>query len=179
MKHMKRSWGEEFGKSVPMIFTDEPQFSFKTQFGYAGEEKYQTIPYTDDFEETYRDTYGENFLDYLPEIFWDLPNNHISVHRYRYHDHVCQRFTESYTDQIGRWCDGHGILLTGHMMREPFLEWQTMALGEVMRSYRSFGIPGMDILCDRRELTTAKQVQSAVHQFNAPGMTSEIYGVTN
>ncbi|SOY28207.1 hypothetical protein AMURIS_00914 [Acetatifactor muris] len=171
--------GKEFGKSVPMIFTDEPQFTFKTQLGYAEEEKCQTIPYTDDFEETYKATYGEGFLDYLPEIFWDLPNNQISVHRYRYHDHVCQRFTESYADQIGRWCEEHGILLTGHMMREPFLECQTMALGEAMRSYRSFGIPGMDILCDRRELTTAKQVQSAVHQFNAPGMTSEIYGVTN
>lgn len=175
----ERELGEEFGKSVPMIFTDEPQFPFKTQLGYAEEEKCQTIPYTDDFEETYREVYGESFLDSLPEIFWELPNNQVSVNRYRYHDHVCQRFTESYADQIGRWCEEHGILLTGHMMREPFLEWQTMALGEAMRSYRSFGIPGMDILCDRRELTTAKQVQSAVHQFGAPGMTSEIYGVTN
>ena len=118
-------------------------------------------------------------MDYLPEIFWDLPDNQVSVHRYRYHDHVCRLFTESYADQIGGWCDKHDILLTGHMMREPFLECQTMALGEAMRSYRSFGVPGMDILCDRRELTTAKQVQSAVHQFDAPGMTSEIYGVTN
>ena len=175
----EKELGKEFGKSVPMIFTDEPQFSFKTQFGYAAEKRCQTIPYTDDFEETYRNTYGESFLDHLPEIFWELPDNRISVHRYHYHDHVCQRFTESYADQIGKWCREHGILLTGHMMREPFLEWQTMALGEAMRSYRSFGIPGMDILCDRREFTTAKQVQSAVHQFRAPGMTSEIYGVTN
>ncbi len=175
----KRELGDAFGKSVPMIFTDEPQFTFKTQFGYAEEEKFQTIPYTDDFEETYRETYGESFLDYLPEIFWEFSDNRISVHRYRYHDHVCRRFTESYADQVGSWCEENNILLTGHMMREPYLEWQTMALGEAMRSYRSFGIPGMDILCDRRELTTAKQVQSAVHQFNAPGMTSEIYGVTN
>jgi len=48
-----------------------------------------------------------------------------------------------------------------------------------MRSYRSFGIPGIDMLCDRRELTTAKQAQSAVHQYHTPGMTSELYGVTN
>lgn len=175
----ERELGADFGTCVPMIFTDEPQFAFKSQFGYAEEETYQKIPYTDDFEETYRNTYGESFLDYLPEIFWDLPENRVSVHRYRYHDHVCQRFTESYADQIGAWCKEHGIILTGHMMREPFLEWQTMALGEAMRSYRSFGIPGIDMLCDRRELTTAKQAQSAAHQFGAPGMTSEMYGVTN
>lgn len=171
--------GEDFGKTVPVIFTDEPQFSFKTQFGYGEEETLQTIPYTDDFEETYKNTYGEGVLDFLPEIFWEFPGNRVSVHRYRYHDHICQRFTESYADQIGAWCREHHILLTGHMMREPFLEWQTMALGEAMRSYRSFDVPGIDMLCDRRELTTAKQAQSAVHQYHTPGMTSELYGVTN
>ena len=31
----ERELGEEFGKSVAMIFNDEHQFSFKTQFGYA------------------------------------------------------------------------------------------------------------------------------------------------
>lgn len=174
-----RELGDRFGTQVPVIFTDEPQFSFKEQLGYAQEKRCLTIPYTDDFEETYVRTYGESFLDHLPEIFWDLPDHQVSVCRYRYHDHVCQRFTESYADQIGAWCRKHGILLTGHMMREPFLEWQTMALGEAMRSYRSFGIPGIDMLCDRRELTTAKQAQSAVHQYDAPGMTSELYGVTN
>lgn len=56
---------------------------------------------------------------------------------------------------------------------------QTAALGEAMRSYRSFHIPGIDILCDSRELTTAKQAQSAVHQYGREGMVSEIYGVTN
>ncbi len=35
------------------------------------------------------------------------------------------------------------------------------------------------MLCDWRELTTAKQAQSAVHQFGREGMTSELYGVTN
>ena len=174
-----RELGDRFGEEIPVIFTDEPQFSFKEQLGYAEEEVCLTIPYTDDFEETYCRQYGESFLEHLPEVFWDLPGNRVSVHRYRYHDHVCQRFTESYADQIGAWCRSHKILLTGHMMREPFLEWQTMALGEAMRSYRAFGIPGIDMLCDRRELTTAKQAQSAVHQFGAPGMTSELYGVTN
>ena len=65
------------------------------------------------------------------------------------------------------------------MMREPFLEGQTMAVGEAMRAYRGFDIPGIDMLCDDRELTTAKQAQSAVHQYGYSGMTSEIYGVTN
>ena len=99
--------------------------------------------------------------------------------RYQYHDHIAERFAEAYADQIGEWCEKHRIALTGHMMEEPTLKSQTAALGEAMRSYRSFHIPGIDMLCDWRELTTAKQAQSAVHQYGREGMVSEIYGVTD
>ena len=37
-------------------------------------------------------------------------------------------------------------MLTGHMMEEPTLKSQTAALGEAMRSYRSFQLPGIDML---------------------------------
>ena len=52
-------------------------------------------------------------------------------------------------------------MLTGHMMAEATLESQTRALGEAMRAYRSFDIPGIDILANRYEHSTAKQAQSA------------------
>ncbi len=171
--------GEYFGKDIPAIFTDEPQFAHKTRLGRAHDRKAQFIPYTDDFEETYEAAYGEEFLKYLPEVFWERAEEPVSETRYRYHDHIAERFARAYADQTGSWCTGHGIALTGHMMEEPTLKSQTAALGEAMRSYRSFHIPGIDILCDSRELTTAKQAQSAVHQYGREGMVSEIYGVTN
>lgn len=34
-----------------------------------------------------------------------------------------------------------------------------------MRAYRSFGIPGIDMLCNRVELSTAKQAQSVYRQY--------------
>ncbi len=170
---------EYFGRDIPAIFTDEPQFASKTLFSYAEEKKPQTISYTDDFDDTYTERYGYSFLDCLPEIFWELPDGTLSVHRYRYHDHVAERFVNAYADQLGAWCREHDLPLTGHMMREPTLAEQTIALGEAMRSYRGFGVPGIDMLCDDRELTTAKQAQSAVHQFGRPDMMCEIYGVTN
>jgi len=99
--------------------------------------------------------------------------------RYRYHDHLTERFTQAFADTIGDWCENHGILLTGHLMEEPTLESQTACVGEAMRSYRSFQLPGIDMLCDRREFTTAKQAQSAAHQYAREGVLSELYGVTN
>lgn len=174
-----RLLGEEFGKSVPAIFTDEPQFCRKFTLGYAGEKRKIILPFTDDFPDTYKAEYHDEFLETLPECIWNLPDGKLSVHRYRYHDHISKRFTEAFADNIGSWCDRHGIALTGHMMEEPTLYSQTVSLGEAMRSYRAFTIPGIDMLFDSRELTTAKQAQSVVHQYGREGMMSEIYGVTN
>lgn len=171
--------GEEFDKSIPAIFTDEPQFSHKQFFKFAEEEREVTIPFTDDFEETYKAAYGEGVLDYLPEVFWELQAGEVSLTRYRYHDHISERFADAFADTIGKWCKEHNIMLTGHMMSEPTLMSQTAALGEVMRSFRSFQLPGIDMLCDRREFSTAKQAQSAANQFGCPGVLSELYGVTN
>lgn len=171
--------GNEFGGAVQSIFSDEPQFSRKTTLGFAGEKKDVVLPWTDDLPDTFRAAYGEELLAGLPELYWELPGGAVSLIRYHYHDHIAERFAEGFADTVGSWCARNGLLLTGHMMEEPTLKSQTAALGEAMRSYRSFQLPGIDMLCDWREYTTAKQAQSAAHQFGCPGVMSELYGVTN
>ena len=171
--------GNEFGGAVQSIFSDEPQFCRKTTLGFAGEKKDVVLPWTDDLPDTFRAAYGEELLAGLPELYWELPGGAVSLIRYHYHDHIAERFAEGFADTVGTWCARNGLLLTGHMMEEPTLKSQTAALGEAMRSYRSFQLPGIDMLCDWREYTTAKQAQSAAHQFGCPGVMSELYGVTN
>ena len=95
------------------------------------------------------------------------------------HATVCDRFVEAFTDQLGNWCNDNGIALTGHMMYEEKLETQTGSLGEAMRCYRRMHLPGIDMLCDAHDYTTAKQAQSVSRQYGRCGVLSEIYGVTN
>lgn len=171
--------GEQFGKRIPAIFTDEPQFSCKGTLSFAFDTHPVTLPWTHDFPESFMRAYGQDVTAMLPELLWDLPDGKVSTLRYHYHDHVAERFAQAFADQCGKWCREHGISLTGHMMQEPTLESQTGSLGDTMRSYRAFDIPGIDMLCDRREFTTAKQAQSAAHQYGREGVLSELYGVTN
>ena len=178
-KKYKEAIGDEFGRSVPAIFTDEPQFIMKRQLPFADSDRSVLLPFTPDFPDTYKAKYGDDIMPHLPELLWELPKGEISVARYRYHDHIAERFADAFADTIGDWCEKNGIMLTGHMMQEPTLKSQTGALGDCMRSYRSFQLPGIDMLNDARELTTAKQAQSAVHQYGREGMLSELYGVTN
>lgn len=174
----EKAVGADFGGLIPAIFTDEPQFTVKTALGFAAEQKAIMLPWTDNLPETFFQTYGEDLLDHLPELIWNLPDEKVSQIRYHFHDHIAMRFAEAYADNCGAWCRAHGLKLTGHMMEEPTLLSQTASLGEAMRSYRGFDLPGIDILMGQLEYTTAKQAQSAVHQYGREGMLSEMYGVT-
>ena len=170
--------GDDFGEAIPAIFTDEPQFSHKGTFNNSTDKDDVTLPWTMDLPDTYKAMYGNDILDHIPELFWDQKDGKVSIHRYHYHDHIAERFSEAFADTVGGWCRNHGIALTGHMMEEPTLRSQTAALGEAMRSYRGFDLPGIDMLCNSYEFTTAKQAQSACHQFGCEGVLSELYGVT-
>ena len=174
----KETVGEYFGSVVPAIFTDEPQVTRKTTLDFAAQKKDVILPFTTDFDNTYKAQYGESILDKLPEVIWNKKGV-ASVTRYRYHDHTAERFVNAFADNIGAWCRKNNIMLTGHMMEEPSLHSQTAALGEAMRSYRGFDLPGVDMLCDSREFSTVKQTASATHQYGYEGVLSELYGVTN
>lgn len=166
----------EFGKNIPSIFTDEPQFYKISNLAgsMAGE---AGIPYTPALPDAFRTESGRDLLDVIPEFFLEVQGE--SAVRYQLMKVISRLFSENYAGTLGAWCDRHGILLTGHLMKEPTLDSQSRSVGETMASYRYFGIPGIDMLANRYEYTTAKQVESAVHQWDKPGALSELYGVTN
>ena len=174
-----RSVGDEFGKVIPAIFTDEPQFPAKTWLRSARSGEDVILPWTDTFDESYRRCYGTEFLPTIPEIVWQLPGDRYSTARYRYHDHLAERFAGAFCDEIGQWCEAHGIRFSGHLNAEGALTSQTFCIGEAMRCYRSFQLPGIDMLCDWFEYSTAKQVASVSRQAGRGGVLCELDGVTD
>ena len=175
----KECCGDEFDKTVPAIFTDEPQVSRKHQLRNSFDRGNISMPWTDALPDLYKERYGADIYEHLPEIIWELPQDKYSPHRYYYHDIISDVFANAFSKTIGDWCRENNLAFTGHMMEEPSLESQTHSVGEAMRSYGNFGIPGIDMLCNSVELSTAKQCQSAVHQYGKEGMLSELYGVTS
>lgn len=174
-----RTVGKHFGTTVPAIFTDEPMVTPSTRLGESKADGEVILPWTDDFGDSYLATWGEDLLDHLPELVFDLPGDVVSPRRWRYRDHVSERFAQAFADQIGAWCAEHGIAFTGHLMAEGSLDSQIGSLGEAMRQYRGYQLPGIDLLCDKHEFTTAKQAVSVSRQDGRPGALSELYGVTN
>ena len=175
----KRAVGEDFGKSIPAIFTDEPRFPKVQLPRFANGEEDIILPYTDDLAESFTAAAGMNLFEVLPQIIWNEEGEVFPAARYHFYDHVCERYVSSYGDTIGRWCKENGIAMTGHVLSEESLEGQAGCQGEVMRFYRNLDLPGIDILCDRREFSTVKQASSSAHQYGREGVISELYGVTH
>jgi hypothetical protein len=163
--------GDHFGKTVPAIFTDEPQHVKKSAFARASDTHDLFMPWSDDFD--------DSFVDTLPELFWNLTNDAASIARWRYHNEVADRFARCFSGTISAWCERHGIHLTGHALGEATLHGQTRGGGEAMRTLAPFHLPGIDILCDKPEYTTALQARSVARQYQRAGVLSELYGVTD
>ncbi len=174
-------FGDKFGKSIPAIFTDEPAAAWKRLLPNPDAGAYEMrFPWTDDLPESFAAAYGgADIFAGLPELVWDLPGGQPSLFRYRFHDHTTWRFYTGYIQPCGDWCRAHGLHFTGHLAEEDSFYGQTSAIGDAMRMYPAFGLPGIDVLDDERIFTTCKQTQSTVRQQGKEGMTSELYGATN
>lgn len=171
--------GDDFGRTVPSIFTDEPNACFKINLPNPQSKLDAAMPWTPTFDASFLDAYGYAITEKIPELFWELPDGQVSKARYHFHDHVNECFATAFGDTCGKWCGENGIALTGHLYGEHTLREQNRAHGDPMRFYRSFQLPGIDMLFNSVQYDTAKQAQSAAHQYGREGVMSELYGVTN
>lgn len=169
---------DDFGKTVSSIFTDEPSFGRIFLKAFARDGKDLFFPWTELFPLLYLKEYNDDILNHLPELVWDLNNNQISATRYRFYRLLSELFSKTFCDRIGKWCMENKIALVGHTLDEDSLLMQMCAVGESMRTYKEFKVPGIDMLCNDVHFTTIKQAQSVAHQYKKEGVLSELYGVT-
>ena len=174
----KEAVGDEFGKTVPAIFTDEPQVHWNTMLKSGFDTSDAMCPWTTDFAATYEARYGKSLIPHLPELFFTTDLDVAKETRYNYYSHVSERFCEAYMDNIGDWCQKNGLALTGHVLGEDTLYEAALDIADIMRAYRRMQLPGVDLLCDDVVFNTPIQCRSIVHQYGREAMLSEMYGVT-
>ena len=171
----KEELGDDFGKTSPSIFTDEPSTQIKVLPNNSLDRNDIVLGWTMGFDEDFERIFGYSLTEKIPELIWHTGKP--SVAKYHYHRYLSDRFANCYFDNIGSWCENNGIKMTGHLNSEEDLEVQMAVTDDCMRMYKNMHIPGIDILSARLELTTAKQAHSVVNQYGKEGMCSELYGV--
>ncbi|MFH1226940.1 MAG: glycosyl hydrolase, partial [Planctomycetota bacterium] len=169
----KNEVGAEFGRTIPGMFTDEPNIA-----GFIPNRKgIKWIPWTGIFVDFFRQRRGYNILDKIPYFFFDGSQS-LKI-RHDYWKTIAELFAWSYSRQLGQWCQRNNILFTGHYLLEDNLFEQIAYGGAVMPQYEYQQLPGIDILSEQvTETLTVKQTASVAHQFGRRRLISELYGVT-
>ena len=171
-----REVGREFGKTVPSIFSDEPNFWDNPNFWCRIKNRI-TLPWTPKLPELFRRKYQFDVLDFLPELFFTSVRKFSSV-RVKFYDLLTELFCSAFSQTIGEWCAARGINMTGHVLAEDDLG-QTLFVGAAMRFYEHMQMPGIDLLTEHwRIFNTVKQCTSMAHQFGHRRRLSETYGCT-
>jgi len=172
----KRECGDDFGKTVPGIFTDEPNYGH----GFAGKGTlHDSVPWTRFFRRTFRERYGYDVIGHLPEVFFNIEGREFPQARYHFYDCATFLFVDAFARQIGEWCEANNLQHTGHALMEDTLSSQRHAIGSAMRFYEYMQAPGMDLLTEKwRIYDVAKQVSSVARQFGRQWRLTETYGCT-
>lgn len=132
-----REFGKYFGNVIPAIFTDEA-------VGYV------TVPFNKDhfgltwydrLEEDYRlDSGGRDLRADVAGFLDGRPSGELWTSYYTVYG---ERMRRTYIEELSRWCESHGIKLTGHVMYEKLYKG-VRCNGNTLKMLSSFGIPGFD-----------------------------------
>jgi len=165
----KEAVGKEFGKSVPGMFTDEPQF------GFASACPGPSVPWTPSLPKVFRASLGYDIMPHLPSLF--LPCGDYRKIRYDFYRTATEMFVSAFMKQIYDWCDENHLAYTGHVNAEDTLASQIECVGATMPFYEYEHIPGMDHLGRQlNNFSIFKQVSSVADQLGKERALSELYG---
>lgn len=172
----RREVGEHFGKTIPGMFTDEPNHGllFRNFWSISG-----SLPWTNSLPETFQKLFGYDIIPYLPELAYDLADGSFSQHRYFYHRCKSRMFSEAFSKLLSQWCGQNNLLHTGHVLEEHPISANVTAVGSAMQFYAYMQAPGVDMLTQyRMEYIAVKACSSVARQAGRTWVLSELYGCT-
>lgn len=179
-------FGDEFGKTIPAAFSDEPAITGSTIYNFG---KKNNIPFSFWIAEQFERRNGYDLLPHLAALFQDTecgwyryPAEKV---RYDYYTTLRYLWTENFIRPMGKWCHEHGIAWTGHYMENYWPFAVGIATSPcVMANYEHMQWPAIDMLQtdllkgrpDDPLLITVLEIASVGNQFGKERTLCETYG---
>ncbi|MBN1291646.1 MAG: hypothetical protein JXB48_07380 [Candidatus Latescibacteria bacterium] len=165
----------DFGEYMPGIFTDEPNVNRLIKwFDRDGQSPF-SFPWTPGFAEYFEKLHGYSPLSHLSHLLSDTDEGF--KFRHDFWLAINERFIESFTIPISKWCSEHEFKLTGHYLYEDDFYPMISSGGAVMPHYEYMDIPGIDHLGRNIDHPwTIKQVSSVANQMGKKRVICEIFG---
>jgi hypothetical protein len=175
----KAAVGEEFGKTVPGFYTDEPAMYY-FQVGLQN----HVVPWSRQMFKIFRQRRGYDLKPYLPALYTQMGAVTAQV-RYDFYQTLTEQYEETYYKRIADWCHENDTLFTGHLLFEELLRLQARCEGNLFRYLRHMDVIGVDHLYPKigspqepSEHVALKIGSSAAHHFGSTRLLCESMGGT-
>jgi hypothetical protein len=170
MEAYRREIGEEFGKRIPGVFTDEPHLGPNWDNHW-----------TDDLPEVFERRWGYSLVDNLPSLF-EAVGDWKRV-RHNYFQVLSELFIERWAKPYYEYCEKNGLEFTGHYWEH---EWpKCMYVPDNMAMYAWQQRPGIDTLMNQYSedvhgqfgnVRAVKELSSVANQLGRRRTLCEAYG---
>lgn len=175
----KEAVGEEFGKTVPGFFTDEPAMYYY----HVGLKNY-VIPWSKHMFKIFRDRRGYDLKPHLPALYRNVGEKTAQI-RYDFWRTLTEQYTETYYKRLRDWCEENGVIFTGHLLFEEFLRLAARCEGNIFKYLEQMHMIGVDHLYpvvgtreDPSQHVALKLASSAAHHFGSVRLLCESMGGT-
>jgi hypothetical protein len=107
----------DFGKTLAGFFSDEPRFGNAASYEATIGKHKMVLPYAPNLLSDLNLAWGGEYSLYLPCLWYEGGTQTARV-RYTYMDVVSRAFGNHFSQQIGDWCQAHGVQLIGHIVED-------------------------------------------------------------
>jgi len=171
MTGYEKQLGTEFGKTIPGIFTDEPEI------GTPG-----GIRWTPDLFDVFLKEWGYDLRTQLPSLYEE--SGDWKKVRHNYTQTLLNLFIDRWSKPMYEYCEAKGLKFTGHYWEHG---WPSMHLGgDNMAMYAWHQVPAIDMLFNQWDdvnsraqfgnVRAVKELASAANQTGRQRKLSETYG---
>ena len=146
-KHYAR-YSKYFGNVIAGFFSDEPElgnvkgYPFDNMVG----QKDIRLPWSDELERKLTETWKEEFLTNLPALWYDSEEKTAKV-RTEYMDAMTHLVHTCFSNQIGSWCQVHGVEYIGHIIEDDNAHARMgCSIGHYFREMEGQHMAGIDVV---------------------------------
>lgn len=175
MEGYEQYFGEEFGKTVPGVFTDEPNLP-------AAKGPNTSMRWTPDLFEQFENRWGYSLADHLISLV--EPYGEWKKVRHNYHELMLELFLDRWAVPWHQYCEENNLIWTGHYWEHG---WPIPGEGyDEAAFYMYHQMPGVDMLgrtlcedgmCQQfGNIRAVRELASAANQSGAIRRFSETYG---
>lgn len=166
-------YGEEFGTVFQGFFSDEPEFSNLPWYDFQARlgKDMQFIPWSEELKSRLKKRWKDAFLKNLAELWYETGEWTPHV-RYDYMDETTLQLSQSFSGQIGEWCEAHKVSHIGHIIEDDNSHGRLgCSTGHYFRSLSDMRMAGIDVVLQQ----VMPEMDQEEHQWVASSRDGEFF----